>query len=46
MVLIVEDVMQSLAHVSNDYRRGRHPDTKIGSKIARALRGVADELEL
>ncbi len=46
MVLIVEDLMKSLDHISNDYRRGRHPDTKIGSKIARALRGVADELEL
>jgi len=46
MVLIVEDLMKMLDHISNDYRRGRHPDTKIGSKIARALRGVADELEL
>lgn len=46
LVVIVEDLMKMLDHISNDYRHGRHPDARTSSKIARALRGVADELEL
>lgn len=46
MVVIIEDLIKLLDNLGNGYRRGRHPDPKVGSKIAAMLRGVADELEL
>jgi CspA family cold shock protein len=31
--------------VSNGLRKGRYPDREFGSKVAQALRKVADQLE-
>ena len=45
LVVIIEDVVQLLDGVSNGYRGGRRPDRKLASNVARALRGLADELE-
>ena len=45
MVVIVEDLIKLLDGVSASYRRGRHPDTRDGKKIAAVLRAVADDLE-
>ncbi|MEN0070461.1 MAG: cold shock domain-containing protein [Propionicimonas sp.] len=46
MAVIVEDLIKMLDGVGNGYRRGRHPDAKVATKVASVLRGVADELEL
>ena len=46
MAVIVEDLIKMLDGIGNGYRRGRHPDAKIATKVASVLRGVADELEL
>lgn len=46
MAVIVEDLIKMLDGLGNGYRRGRHPDSKIATKVASVLRGVADELEL
>ena len=46
MTAIVEDLIKTLDSVGNGYRRGRHPDSKAGGKVASVLRAVADELEL
>jgi CspA family cold shock protein len=45
MVVIIEDVMQVLDEVSNGLRKGRYPDREFGSKVAQALRKIADQLE-
>ena len=45
MVVIVEDVIRVLDEVSNGLRKGRYPDKAFGSKVAQALRKVADQLE-
>jgi len=45
MVVIIEDVVQLLDGVGEGYRAGRRPDRKLASNVARALRGLADELE-
>ena len=45
LVVIIEDVVQLLDGVSNGYRGGRRSDRKLASNVARALRGLADELE-
>ncbi len=45
MVIIVEDLIKLLDGVSAAYRRGRHPDSRDGKKIAAVLRAVADDLE-
>ena len=45
MVVIVEDLIKLLDGVSAAYRRGRHPDSRDGKKIASVLRAVADDLE-
>ena len=45
LVVILEDVVQLLDGVGEGYRAGRRPDRKLGSNVARALRGLADELE-
>jgi cold shock protein len=42
----VEDLIKMLDGIGNGYRRGRHPDSKTGAKLATVLRAVADELEL
>lgn len=46
MAVIVEDLIKMLDGVGNGYRRGRHPDGRVGTKVATVLRAVADELEL
>ena len=46
MTVIVEDLIKMLDGVGNNYRRGRHPDSRTGAKVASVLRAVADELEL
>jgi CspA family cold shock protein len=46
MAVIVEDLIKMLDGIGNGYRRGRHPDPKVGGKVASVLRAVADELEL
>ncbi|HET7802453.1 MAG TPA: cold-shock protein [Humibacillus xanthopallidus] len=45
MVVIIEDVVQLLDGVSEGLRRGHYPDKKLGSNVARALRGLADQLD-
>ena len=45
LVVIIEDVVQLLDGISNAYRGGRRPERKLTSNVARALRGLADELE-
>ncbi|QGN33655.1 cold-shock protein [Microlunatus sp. Gsoil 973] len=46
MAVIVEDLIKMLDSISNGYRRGRHPDNRIGKKVATVLRAVADELDV
>jgi len=46
MTVIVEDLIKMLDGVGNTYRRGRHPDSRTGQKLATVLRAVADEMEL
>ena len=45
MVTLVEDLIKLLDHVSETYRRGKHPDPREAKKIAALLRHVADDLE-
>jgi CspA family cold shock protein len=45
MVVIIEDVVQLLDGVGNGLRKGHYPDKKLGSNVARALRGLADQLD-
>ena len=45
LVVIIEDVVQLLDGASAGYRAGRRPERKLASNLARALRGLADELE-
>jgi len=45
IIVIIEDVIGLLDGVSNTYRRGKHPDTKVAKKLADLLRGVADDIE-
>lgn len=45
LVVIVEDVIKVLDHVSTTLRRGKHPDKEQGRKVAKLLRAVADQLD-
>ncbi|PRY00667.1 cold-shock protein [Allonocardiopsis opalescens] len=45
MVVIVEDLIKLLDHVSGAYRRDKHPDRREAAKIAQVLRAVAEDLE-
>jgi CspA family cold shock protein len=45
MVVLVEDLIKLLDGVSNTYRRGKHPDSRDGKKIAAVLRAVAADVE-
>ena len=46
MVVIIEDVDAGARRASsNGLRRGHYPDKELGSKVAQALRKVADQLE-
>jgi cold shock protein len=46
LVVIVEDVIKVLDHVSNTLRRGKYPEREQGRKVAKLLRAVADQLNL
>ena len=46
MAVIVEDLIKMLDSISNGYRRRRHPDPRVGKKVATVLRAVADELDV
>jgi CspA family cold shock protein len=45
MVVITEDLIKVLEHLSGSLRRGRYPDRASTSKVAAVLRKVADDLE-
>ncbi len=45
MVVIIEDVVQLLDGIGNGLRKGHYPDKKLGSTVARALHGLADQLD-
>ncbi len=45
MAIIIEDLIKMLDQVGNTYRRGKHPESKTGGKVASVLRAVADELD-
>lgn len=45
MAVIVEDLIKLLDSVGNDLRRGKHPASGDGRKVASLLRAVADDLE-
>ena len=45
MIPIIEDLMKMLDGISDDYRRGKHPDPKEAKQIASLLRAVAGDLE-
>ena len=42
---MIEDMIQVLDTVQRDLRRGKHPDKKVASKVAKVVHAVADELE-
>ncbi len=46
MVPIIEDLIRTLDDIGETYRHGRHPDRSFGRPLAKALREIADELEL
>ena len=45
MIPIIEDLMKLLDGISDDYRRGKHPDPKEAKQVAALLRAVAGDLE-
>jgi cold shock protein len=45
MIVLVEDLIKLLDGVSNTYRRGKHPDSRDGKRIAAVLRAVASDVE-
>lgn len=46
LAVILEDVIKSLDHVSNQLRRGRYPDDNTARRTAAVLRAVADDLDV
>ena len=46
MVEIIETLIRTLDDIGETYRHGRHPDRSLGRPLAKALREIADELEL
>ena len=42
---MIEDMIQVLDTVQRDLRRGKHPDKKLASKVAKIVHAVADELD-
>jgi len=46
MAPIVEDLIRLLDDVGEQYRHGRHPDSRTARPAAKLLRALADELEL
>jgi cold shock protein len=45
LTVILEDTIKLLDGVSNQLRRGRHPDKSSAGKVASLLRAVADDIE-
>jgi cold shock protein len=45
LTVILEDTIKLLDDISNQLRRGRHPDKTSARKVAGLLRAVADDLE-
>jgi CspA family cold shock protein len=45
LTVILEDTIKLLDGISEQLRRGRHPDKAAGAKVASLLRAVADDLE-
>jgi CspA family cold shock protein len=45
LTVILEDVIKLLDNVSTTLHRGRYPDKATAAKVAKVLRGVADQLE-
>jgi len=45
LAAIVEDVIKILDRVGNGLRAGRRPAAAEGARVAKALRGVADQLD-
>ena len=45
LTVILEDTIKLLDGVSNQLRRGRHPDKASARKVASLLRAVADDIE-
>ena len=45
MVMLTEDLIKVLDHLSETYRRGKHPVPAEAKKIATVLRHVADDIE-
>jgi CspA family cold shock protein len=45
LVTVIEDSIKLLDDVSSSLRRGRRPDKAHGDKLAKVLRGLADQLE-
>jgi cold shock protein len=46
LAVLLEDVIKSLDHVSNQLRRGRYPDDATASRTAAVLRAIADDLDV
>lgn len=46
LTVITEDLIKFLDTIGNGYRRGHYPEPRTAEKLAHALRGFADELEL
>jgi CspA family cold shock protein len=45
MAIIVEDLIRLLDSIGGGLKRGKHPESAQGSKIASLLRKLADELD-
>ena len=45
VAVMVEDTIKLLDSVSNQLRRGRRPERDHATKLARVLRGLADQIE-
>ena len=45
MAAIIEDVIRLLDRLGNSLRRGRYPEDAEAGRIAKVLRGVADDLD-
>jgi len=45
LTIIVEDVIKLLDSVSTTLHRGKYPDKAAAAKVAKVLRGIADQLE-
>lgn len=46
LAVIMEDLIKSLDHMSNQLRRGRYPDDNAARRTAAVLRAIADDLDV